>query len=116
MQFPGGPLSGYAGWRDPDRLSESQKYGILWSMKTTLEIPDELYRHAKVQAAQENRRIKDLVSEGLALVLGMAERGPSHRPRRMKKAPVRIRKGNVIPALSNNAMASLLERTGERLP
>ncbi len=83
-------------------------------MKTTLEIPDELYRQAKVHAAQENRKIKDLVSEGLMLVLGLTKQAPMRRPRRMKKAPVTIRKGNVIPALSNDAMAALLERAEER--
>lgn len=85
-------------------------------MKTTLEIPDELYRQAKVQAAQENRKMKDLVTEGLCLVLGLAARGSSQPVRRMTKAPVRIRKDNVIPVLSNDAMADLLERSGERLP
>ncbi len=68
-----------------------------------------------MQAARENRKIKDVVSEGLILVLGLAKQSPS-RQRRMKKAPVRIRNGNVIPALSNDAMAALLERAGERLP
>jgi hypothetical protein len=96
-------------------LPENQKYGNLQCTKTTLEIPDELYRQAKVQAARENRKIKDVVSEGLILVLGLAKQSPS-RQRRMKKAPVRIRNGNVIPALSNDAMAALLERAGERLP
>jgi hypothetical protein len=85
-------------------------------MKTTLEIPDELYRQAKVLAAHENRKIKDLVAEGLRLVLGLTKKGPSRHLRRMTKAPVTIRKGNVIPALSNDAMAKLLERSGERLP
>lgn len=85
-------------------------------MKTTLEIPDNLYRQAKMQAAHENRPIKDLVSEGLRLVLGLTKKnGPRHL-RRMTKAPVTIRKGNTIPALSNDAMAALLERSGERLP
>jgi hypothetical protein len=85
-------------------------------MKTTLEIPDELYRQAKVQAAQENRKMKDLVSEGLRLVLGLTKKTPARHLRRMAKAPVTIRKGNTIPALSNDAMAGLLERSGERLP
>ncbi len=85
-------------------------------MKTTLEIPDDLYRQAKVRAAQENRKIKDLVSEGLMLVLGLMRQAPYRRLRRMKKAPVKIRKGNVIPALSNDAMAALLDRAGEHLP
>jgi hypothetical protein len=85
-------------------------------MKTTLEIPDDLYRLAKVQAAQENRKMKDLVSEGLRLVLGLSNKPQPRQLRRMTKAPVTIRSGNVIPALSNDEMAKLLERSGERLP
>lgn len=34
-------------------------------MKTTLEIPDELFRAAKARAAMEGRRLKDIVAEGL---------------------------------------------------
>jgi hypothetical protein len=34
----------------------------------------------------------------------------------MVKAPVTIPKGTVIKALSNDAMASLLESAGEKLP
>lgn len=85
-------------------------------MKTTLEIPDALYRQAKVQAARENRKMKDLVSEGLRLVLGIAPASQCHPPRRMTSAPVTIRKDNEIPPLTNDAMAELLERIGERLP
>jgi hypothetical protein len=47
-------------------------------MKTTLEIPDELFREAKAKAALEGRRLKDLVADGLRAVLaaGLAQRGP----------------------------------------
>jgi predicted component of type VI protein secretion system len=38
-------------------------------MKTTIEVPDELYRRAKAQAALRGRKLKDLVAEGLRLVL-----------------------------------------------
>jgi hypothetical protein len=38
-------------------------------MKTTLEIDDELYRQAKAMAALHGRRMKDLIGEGLRLVL-----------------------------------------------
>lgn len=38
-------------------------------MKTTLELPDDLYREAKTCAAAQKRKIKDLVSEGLRVVL-----------------------------------------------
>jgi hypothetical protein len=39
------------------------------AMKTTVEVPDELYRRAKVEAALRGRKLKDLVEEGLRLVL-----------------------------------------------
>jgi hypothetical protein len=38
-------------------------------MKTTIEVPDELYRKAKAEAALRGRKLKDLVEEGLRLVL-----------------------------------------------
>ena len=41
-------------------------------MKTTLEIPDSLFRQAKVKAAMDGRKMKDLVAEGLAFVLADA--------------------------------------------
>jgi len=85
-------------------------------MKTTLEIPDELYRQAKVRAAQENRKMKDLVSDGLRLVLGLAGDSARRQARRMKEAPVKVRNGRIIRALTNDEMAVLLEESGERLP
>jgi len=38
-------------------------------MKTTVEIPDDLFRRAKAEAALREKRLKDLVEEGLRLVL-----------------------------------------------
>jgi predicted component of type VI protein secretion system len=38
-------------------------------MKTTVELPDDLYRKAKAEAALRGRRLKDLVEEGLRWVL-----------------------------------------------
>ena len=38
-------------------------------MKTTVELPDDLYRRAKAAAALRGRKLKDLVEEGLRLVL-----------------------------------------------
>jgi plasmid stability protein len=38
-------------------------------VKTTLEIPDELYRAVKVKAALEGRRVTDVVVEGLRQLL-----------------------------------------------
>lgn len=38
-------------------------------MKTTIELPDTLYRQAKAEAALRGRKLKDLVEQGLRLVL-----------------------------------------------
>ena len=38
-------------------------------MKTTVELPDLLYRQAKAEAALRGRKLKDLVEEGLRRVL-----------------------------------------------
>ena len=38
-------------------------------MKTTIELPDPLYRRAKAEAALRGRKLKELVEEGLRLVL-----------------------------------------------
>lgn len=48
-------------------------------MRTTVELSDELFRRAKAEAALRGRKFKDLVEEGLRLVLerprGEAPRG-----------------------------------------
>ena len=51
-------------------------------MKTTIEVPDELYRRAKATAALQGRRLKDLVEEGLRIVV----EGPGKRRRRRSLA------------------------------
>jgi hypothetical protein len=38
-------------------------------MKTTVEMPDDLHRRAKVEAARRGARLKDLVEQGLRIVL-----------------------------------------------
>ncbi len=52
---------------------------LIWAaMKTTVELPDDLYRQAKSEAALHGRKLKDLVEEGLRLVL----EAPRAKPRR----------------------------------
>jgi hypothetical protein len=97
-------------------LPEPNQSGTFWLVKTTLEIPDELYERAKMQAEHENLEINDLVSQGLRLVLRIESKPSTGHPRRITGPLVMISPGNVIPALSNDEMATLLESTGERLP
>jgi hypothetical protein len=48
-------------------------------MKTTVELPDAIYRQAKAEAALRGRKLKDLIEEGLRLVLN-APPGTANRP------------------------------------
>ncbi len=53
-----------------DWLETLHKYGFMGKqMKTTVEMPEELYRRAKALAALQGRRLKDLIEEGLHRVI-----------------------------------------------
>jgi len=49
-------------------------------MKTTIELPDDLYRKAKAEAALRGRKLKDMVEEGLRLVLADPHVRRRHAP------------------------------------
>lgn len=49
-------------------------------MKTTVELSEELFRRAKAEAALRGRKFKDLVEEGLRLVLQTPRHGKPARP------------------------------------
>lgn len=51
-------------------------------MKTTVEISDELFRKVKAEAALRGRKLKDLVAEGLRLVLEAPESAASPAKKR----------------------------------
>jgi predicted component of type VI protein secretion system len=71
-------------------------------MKTTVELPDDLYRQAKAEAALRGRRLKDLVEEGLRWVL-QSPRAQPGRPalqELMKKACGVVDSG--VPDLASN--------------
>jgi hypothetical protein len=46
-------------------------------VKTTVELPDDLARRVKAEAALRGRKLKDLVAEGLRLVLAAPESAAS---------------------------------------
>ncbi len=71
-------------------------------MKTTIEVPDELFRRAKAEAALRGRKLKDLVEEGLQLVLD-TPRGAAPRSRlaaKMKRARGLVKSG--VPDMASN--------------
>lgn len=53
-------------------------------MKTTLELPDELMRAVKIRAANENKRLKEVVADAI-------RRGLEEQPRRLSKIRHRIK-------------------------
>ena len=56
-------------------------------MRTTVELPDELFRRAKSRAALQGRPLKDLVAGGLRLLL-QSPRVPSRIPTRRTHFPI----------------------------
>lgn len=71
-------------------------------MKTTVELSDELFRRAKAEAALRGRKFKDLVEEGLRLVL-QTPRGERTAPSLEDlMAPARGVVDSGIPDLASN--------------
>lgn len=71
-------------------------------MKTTVDVPDDLYRRAKAEAALRGRKLKDLIEEGLRLVLDASRRTPRQPSLAglMKRARGSIDSG--VPDLASN--------------
>jgi hypothetical protein len=72
------------------------------AMKTTIDLPDVLYRRAKAEAALRGRKLEDLIEEGLRLVL-KAPRKTLRRPTLatlMKRARGMVDSG--VPDLASN--------------
>jgi predicted component of type VI protein secretion system len=71
-------------------------------VKTTVELSEELFRRAKAEAALRGRRFKDLVEEGLRLVL-QTPRGEAARPSLEKlMEPARGIVDSGVPDLASN--------------
>lgn len=73
-------------------------------MRTTIELPDRLFREAKALSAANGETLKEFFTA--ALEQAVAERSEAE-PRRMLRPPIRGR--GPIPARTNAELASLLE-------
>ena len=49
-------------------------------MRTTVDLPDDLYRRAKAEAALRGRKLKELVEEALHKLLASPEPGATEKP------------------------------------
>lgn len=76
-------------------------------MRTTLDLPDQLFRQLKAESALRGLKLKDLVAELIQTGLRHASDPAAPRPR--SPLPV-IRKptGTIHPSLSNREIDSLL--------
>jgi hypothetical protein len=64
-------------------------------MRTTVDIPDELYREAKARAALDGIRFRDLIEAGLRAVLASRQSG-ADEPRRASFPLIPKRSGHRI--------------------
>lgn len=74
-------------------------------MRTTIELPDGLFRQVKTLAVQKGQTLKDFFTAAV-------ERAVVEAPiesRRMVHPPIMGRSTNPIPARSNEELATLLE-------
>jgi hypothetical protein len=78
-------------------------------MRTTIDLPDELFRQAEARAALQGRRLKDLIVEYVQQGL---ERGPEPDYRDLRRRtplPLLPATGTPIPALSSEELARIEE-------
>jgi plasmid stability protein len=61
----------------------SHKYGIILGVRTTVDIPDPVYRRLKIKAASEGRSVKELVLRAVH-----SELSPTPREAKVRKAPI----------------------------
>jgi hypothetical protein len=76
-------------------------------MRTTLDLPEDLMKRAKIAAVKRGSTLRDLVAEGLRRLL--ADQAAPER-RRMTEAPIKLPPGRTIPVRSNSELARIFEQ------
>lgn len=79
-------------------------------MKTTIEIPDDLFRQAKAQAALQGVRLRDLVEYGLRLAV---ETPPAPASNKRTVFPLIKASGEVAALTDEQVAAALAEMEDE---
>ena len=75
-------------------------------MRTTIELPDPLFRVAKSLASERGISLKAFFTDALKKAVIQPAAGGA----RMDLPPVRLARGKRIPARSNDQLAELLEK------
>lgn len=78
-------------------------------MRTTLDIPDPLFRELKARAAMEGLKLKDLLATLIEAGLRQPSRGETVTPRIRSPLPVigKATTGQPIPAMSKAGLAQI---------
>ena len=82
---------------------------VIWVMKTTLELPDELLIEAKKAAAEQRRPLRALVEEGLRMVLRSPQK--KARPKRVRLVTVKGGLPRELDLSSREKMYDWIEKT-----
>lgn len=89
-------------------------------MRTTIDLPDPLFREMKIRAAQQGLKLKDLAASYIEAGLRGPSAPASTAPRGRAPLPAAILRDPdkpLIPALSNRELHTLLEQDDqENLP
>ena len=80
-------------------------------MRTTIDLPDELFRQAKARAALDGMRLKDLITRFVEQGLrgGAASPGAPARRRRSDLPVARAATGRTLPDLTNAEIHRILD-------
>lgn len=78
-------------------------------MRTTIDLPEELFRQAKAQAALDGTTLKDLMARFVEQGLRRMSSRTAPRPQRSPIPVVRAATGTAIPALDNSELYRLLD-------
>ena len=81
-------------------------------MRTTIDLPDDLFREAKTRAVRQGTTLKNLVTELIRSGLQSSTNGGDVRPLPRKPPPVAIQREPeqaTIPARTNRQLYAMLE-------
>ena len=78
-------------------------------MKTTLEIPDPLFKRVKARAAMDGLKLKDLVTSALSAYLTKRKTSAAAEVKRCPFPLVRGKGGPLMKQMSNETIAKLEE-------
>jgi hypothetical protein len=87
-------------------------------MRTTIDLPDELFRQAKARAALHGMKLKDLITRFVEQGLGQGVPRSTASRRRSELPVVRAATGRTLPSLTNADLYRILEEeeTGSGQP